>query len=436
MKVGNFILSHISDTFQSIKQPKNRHRFLAGISFQSVAMNISRAGQLAFTSYMIYLGFNESQMGIIISLLGFSQMLQFLSSILYERFSHPKRIILTLKVIRSTLLLLVAFVPLLFPVRFHYFFFFLLCLLRGVSENLVGGGYLEWTDRYVPSNMKGRYYAIRNTLFNATFMVISLCIGAILDRYDGVYVVYIFILLFGSLCGFIEVFILSKIPYGERSIKTGAPITSVIFAPLKDKKYRQFLLFTFLWMFSTNMGMSYLTIYAVKYMAYSYSFIATTFSCSAFVKMIVGPLWGRQIDFKSPDFVIFITACGFTLTVFSFLFLSATAPWIYSIVIIANGIFMIGFNVAKYNVDLRLSKGPLRNAYLSMGVTITGLGTFVSIYICSQLVHLLANINLQLFRYSLNIYQLMFLAASILHLIALYYFISFIYSKPKKSEVI
>ena len=410
------------------------NKFLSIIMLDSVILFLSGVPGIVLTSFLLFIDFSEEKIAVLISIASLTQLSQILSTAIYRKFRNKKKVIFTLKFVRSISLLCIPIVPLVFDTSYYFLVILIFIFIRDFSQNLIGGGFVEWNDSYITEERKGIYYGTRNVLHNGVFIVVSFIFGLILDSYKSSYFIYILIFAFALLMTIFQWLVLSKVPYKIPDIKDELPLFKTMFLPLKDKHYRSFITFSILWSLSLSLGRPLLTIYSVKYLTYSYSMIATVASLTAFFKLFSGLYFGKIVDKKSSNHVIIIAGLGFAISNFAYIFMSSSLPVIYILANVFNGIFMIGFNVAKFRLNLHLSKGINMNAYLSMNVFFSGLTAFLSIYLSSFFIKWAKSIDIRVLTYTLNSYQVLFFISGLFHLFALYYFVRTLNKKENINE--
>lgn len=176
---------------------------------------------------------------------------------------------------------------------------------------------------------------------------------------------------------------------------------------------------------SLSLGKPLMNVYVIKHLQFSYSLIAITGSLTAFIKLFSGIYQGKKIDIHCAKKVVIINGLGYGLTTFIFVFMSPNLPQIYIMASILNGIFMIGFNVSKFRLEMQLSKGTNMNAYISMNFFFSGLSVFVGTSMSGVLIRKMGDVGYILGSVTINSYQVLFLISGLLHVIAMIYFMKY-----------
>lgn len=413
---------------------EKRNRFYVFHVLENTINNLGNPGGIVFTSMFLYLALDESQIATLMSLAGLTTLLQIFSTLIYQKTTHKRRVILTFYFIRTFALFTIGLTPFFFDTGQIFPILFMLMLVRFGFLHLIGAGVAEWVDSYVPEGLKGRYYGRRNAMLNAGFIFTSFVIGQILDRFPPSDTLYLSFLTAAAVLYFFEWLILIRIPIIKKASRKTLNLKEIFSMPLHDRQYRRFIGFSILWMFANSLGRPLMNVYAVKYMDYTYSIIAITASTTAFIKVFSGIWFGHLLDRKSITYVVTLCGIGFGIFSLMFIFMMPESPVIYIISTVGLGIFMIGFNVAKFRLNVKLAQGEHMNVYISGNAFFIGLATFLSVYLSGLIIDIFKGFDLMIGTIHLNPYQLLFFASGTLHLIAVYYFVRLLGDKDDTGE--
>ena len=173
-------------------------------------------------------------------------------------------------------------------------------------------------------------------------------------------------------------------------------------------------------MFSWNFGRPFFNIYAIKHINLSYGFIAFVSSFTAVVKLLLAKIWGAGVDKYGWKKILKYTGLCFGFSHFLWIFISLDFHIIYFLFILLNGIFMIGLNISKFNVNLKLTDHEYRLSYMAVNSAITSVFSFVSTNISTIIIRII-DPTWKIF--SLDIFQLLFVIAGLLYILAIVYII-------------
>ncbi|GMQ60572.1 hypothetical protein AN1V17_49720 [Vallitalea sediminicola] len=397
---------------------KQKNVFLICIALRNVIESIAMPGNLVLTSFMIFLGLADYEMGYILGFIALTNIFQVFSPLIYEKFKSPKKMVLITRTLRFVIFYLIMLLPFLESSRFIILLFIIFTSMSFTS--LMGGTFLAWNDRIIPIDRKGRYYSTRNLIGNGVGILMPLCVGRVLDTYVHTTSLFMIIFIVSIIFAVGEIFIITRLEDYPLITKGKLSLKQTLTLPLKDPKYRQFIIFSLLWMFAWNFGRPFFNIYAIKYIKLSYGFIAFVSSFTAVIKLLLAKFWGAGVDRYGFKKILKYTGLCFMATHFLWLFISVDCHIIYFLFILLNGIFMIGFNIAKFNVNLKLTDHEHRLSYMAVNAAITAVFSFVSTNISTIIIRVI-DPSWKIF--SLDIFQILFGIAGILYLIALIYII-------------
>lgn len=398
-------------------------RFLISILFDTIANFVSNIYGIVFTSFMLYIGISDTRIAILLSFFGFAQLLQIFSTVIFYHYKHKKRIIYLFRFIRSLLLILTAFIPIVLPNHLYFYALAGLLILRLAMMNLQGGAFAEWNDYYVPESKKGQYYGTRNVLFNLITIILSFLFGILLDYYGGTSIFYLIAFSSSIIFTLISLSLIKDVPFPDKPRAETSSLRKEILVPLTDSSYLKFIGFSILWAFACGIGRPMINVYAIKHLNYTYSIIAIAGSLAAAFKLISGIYFGHMIDKKGGNYVVRLCGIGFGFSTILYAFMLPNNPIIFLLAHVLNGMFMIGFNVSKFRQNMQLSSGLHMTTYLSIHGFFMGLGTFISINISGFIIGLLENRTIKLLTLHINSYQILLVLSGFLNLFAVYYFV-------------
>lgn len=392
--------------------------FLLCIVLRNIFEYIANPSNLLLTSFMIYIGLADHEIGYIIGFIALTNVFQLFSPLIYEKFKSPKKMVIVTRVLRFSFFYLLLLVPFLENVRF---FILLVIIFTSTSFSaLMGATFLAWNDRIIPLERKGRYFSTMNLIGNGVSILLSLCFGKILDYYTHTTRLFMIVFIISIFFALGELYIITQLEDKALITKGEVPLGKFLTLPLKDPSYRGFIIFSLLWMFAWSFARPFFNLYAIKYIKLSYGYIAIVASFTAIIKMLIAKPWGAGVDRFGWKKIMNYTGLCFAITHFLWIFISEQTYLIYFIFVLLNGIFMIGFNIAKFNVNLSLSDHEHRLAYMGVNSAIMAIFSFVSTNMSTLIIR---NINPTWKIFTLDIFQILFVFAGFLYLLALLYII-------------
>lgn len=397
---------------------QEKNIFLLCIAVRNIFEFIANPGGLVLTSFMIFIGLADYEIGYIIGFIALTNVFQVFSPIIYEKFKSPKKMTLVARTLRFCIFYLIMLLPFMESFRFIILLFIIFTSMSFTS--FMGGTFLAWNDRIIPLERKGRYYSTRNLIGNGIGILLPLILGKILDYYVHTTRLFMIIFIVSIFFAIGELYIISQLDDYPLVTKGKLPLKKLLILPIKDSNYRSFIVFSLLWMFAWSFARPFFNLYAIKYIKLSYGYIALVASITSIIKLILAKPWGAGVDRYGWKKILKYTGLCFMATHFLWLFISIESHIIYFLFILLNGIFMIGFNIAKFNVNLKLTDHEYRLSYMAVNAAITALFSFISTNISTLIIRVI-NPTWRIF--SLDIFQILFGIAGLLYLLALLYII-------------
>ncbi len=203
-------------------------------------MTIGMIRGIFFTSFLLFLGIADGKIAILLSLVGLTQLLQPISAILYHHNKYKKSLILLFRALRTLTVVITPLIPILLDSRHYFFALFIVILLRFTFMNLIGGGFIEWNDKHVEEENKGKYYGLRNVVGNALFICLNLGLGILIDLYGSSLLFYTVTFIVVALIGIVDYKILDSITYEVDDSLDDIHFMEELRQPFKDKAYVNF----------------------------------------------------------------------------------------------------------------------------------------------------------------------------------------------------
>ncbi|WP_105614599.1 MFS transporter [Vallitalea okinawensis] len=405
---------------------KTRNRFFISFLSRGFIINLTTLSSVFMTSYVLFLGLEEWQIGVLASIMGLTGILQIFAPNIFNHFQSRKKAIFLFKVIQYISIYLLIIVPKLLTGEFQYYSMVLILFAFYSFHAINEIGFLEWNNKFVPLENKSEYFSTRNLLNNLIGMTSPFILGKVLDYFGGEYNTYLIIFLIYLIfvmVDMINIYFLEDMPLSVEH-KSKMPIMEQIKIVFRDKNYMTFIKFNLIWTFALFFGNAYYSYYAVKYQGLNLGFIGTIGSITAFIKMLTARKCGRKVDQYGWKKILIYAGIGFGLTNLLWFFVGISPMIIYPIIIFLKGLFMITANIAKFQANLMLGKEEYRIIYLSVNGCIMGVANFISSNVVSKIISVKDNKLIDQLASVLHVdyYLIIFMLSGLLHIIAILYF--------------
>ncbi len=380
------------------------------------------------TSYLLFLGATAKDIGLLAAIPSLLNILMIFAIKFYERAKSRKKVIVTFTILQYLFFYLIMIIPKIATGRYQITLLIGCFLFGNLFRALKGSGVVEWTNFYVPSSIKGKYFSNRNLLGNLVYIIVSLSVGKILDSYSSDYKIYVILFLITLVFSVVQIIGYLKVDdyTADFEIKPKTKFKDMFTLPLKHKAYRYFMLFSLSWNFARSLAAPYYTFYSKTVLTLDYTYIALIGSITCLLKIFVANPFGTLGDQKGWRNVLLYAGVLFALTNIAWGFVNPSTANMYPAVIIANGIFMIGTNIAIFNLNMDLSSSKYRLLFLGFNGTLTAIFSFIGPNLASFLMGQLKDTTIIIFGWLVNGYQIVFWISGILQIIVIYLFIQYL----------
>jgi MFS family permease len=364
-------------------RPELEQRALALILYDALAseaMGTLTTG-VFLAGFAVALGASNLAIGILAAVPFSVQLLQIPAVLLVERLRKRRDICVWAAGIGRFFLLTAAAAPLLRSRGAVFVLIASLAMYQGMAA--IGGcAWNSWMRDLVPTERHGRFFARRTAATTALAICLSFLGGILLDgwtRHFPSYPTLGYSLQFsvGAAIGFVGVYLLHITP--DRPM---APVTqrshpfALLSAPLRDRNFRQMIIFLSSWNFAVNLAAPFFTVYMLKSLHYSMTTILSLTITSQLSNLSALGLWGALIDRFSNKAVLGIAAplflvCTLAWTFTGLAWLQPARIYLLLMIHILMGVSTSGVGLASGNIAMKLSPAGEATPYLAANSVIT-----------------------------------------------------------------
>jgi len=287
---------------------------------------------------------------------------------------------------------------------------------------LTNNAWVSWMSDLVPRQRWGRYFGLRNTIVGIVGMAVSYGGAQLLDYFknnghaaEG----FGWVFLTAGLASTAAAILLGVQSHPPR-VPQPFQLHETITVPLKDKRFRRLLTFLAFWFLTSGIASPFYGVHMLGNLGMPYSLAVLYGVFAGVLALLFQLVWGKVIDRMHPKPVLAINFIGIAFLPLMWLF--ATPKFLLPIWIDAafTGVFWTGVNAALFNIMLgSISENRLKESYLALFTTVTGLGSFISALLGGAIAEALAGFKLELFGMSFINYHVLFLTASLFRFLAL-----------------
>lgn len=251
-----------------------------------------------------------------------------------------------------------------------------------------------WMADLIPARIRGRFFARRNVYCLTVQIIATVALGLLLDRVsppavrkaiqdgelhaqDVPWLVWTLLGVFiiAGVMGTLDVWLFRRVrEIYPRSPRERIGLLEIIVAPLREKRFRRYVLSLATVTFGVALSMPFCGVFCQKVLGFNNL-------QAMIVLMLWGPLgslasssfWGRVIDRWGGRPILVITTVGIALNIWGWMFMTPGGQFMAAAVNIFGGIAWCGYGIARTNMDFgfidrggRSTYGASTNVILAM----------------------------------------------------------------------
>jgi len=341
----------------------------------SQAMATLTAGPF-LVAFALKLGASNLFIGLLAAIPALAQLIQIPSVYLVEQVRNRRAISVSATAVSRGFLILVALIPFLTAPQAGLAILILALFFYSGVGAISTAGWNSWMRDLIPMEELGSFFARRMRYAMALGLALSLLAGIFLDLWKKTLPAYELrgysvLFLLGAMAGWLGSYFISTIPE-PRMVLTAKrrTFTEMLSKPFRDANFRKLLLFMGSWAFAINLAAPFFTVYMLKRLEMSMSFLIGMMVLSQSVNIFFLKIWGGFSDHFSNKSVLRVCAPLYLLCVLGWTF--TTMPERYFLTVpllivihIALGIAVAGTTLAAGNIGLKLAPKGQATAYLA-----------------------------------------------------------------------
>jgi MFS family permease len=343
----------------------------AMITFTSGAFLIAMA---------LLIGASNFQIGLLAALPTFTNIFQLISIWLVRKFHNRKAVTVLSTILARVPLVIIGSLLLLFPedisvntlivfLFFHFFF-----------GSIAGPSWNSWIKDIVPHQSLGAYFSRRTSYTQALNVVLSVMLALTVDYIKNRHqeyelLAYAIMFALAGIVGIIGAVILSRVSEPQTYLAR-ENIFRLLKRPLQDTNFVRLLTFNSAWVFALNIATPFFTVYMMKSMQLSLSYIIGLTVISQLFGIFTVRIWGAYADKYSNKTIIAILAPLYILCMIAWCFVGIYTRFyanlgLLVVIHIFTGISTAGVNLSLTNIGLKLAPSEDAIVYLSARNIIT-----------------------------------------------------------------
>lgn len=401
------------------RMSEDRQRLLMCNYTSNVIANL--VGGTFWTGFLLLMNADDAFIGTMTMIATAANMLQFFAPLLLERFGRRKSLLV---VLRGALYLLnVLFVGLipLFPAASQMKLTMLAVTVLSVNilNAVISPGISIWHMQSIPQNVRPHFFSVITMTVGAVVVAVNLAGSKVVDfmtargmAYEG------FMILRGvalALCAveLVLYFKINEYPYESTGAKFR--LRDLVLEPMHNKLYLRTVAVTFLWNIAANMPGSYYTVYLLRNLGVSYSYITVISMINIPVTLFLTPLW-RRVLAKHGWFKTLYLSVGVFLTHFIVLACVTKKTLIlYPLSQVLAYVFAVGINLSFTGIPYVNMPEKRQTAFIGFYASVANLAALMGVTIGKYFVIFTEKLHLRFFGFEVvNKQALMVFAAAML----------------------
>ena len=401
---------------------EDRARLLTYNYTANVVANL--IGGSFFTGLLILMNADDSFIGSMTMIATAANMLQLFAPLLLERFERRKKLLVTLRLVMQVFnVLVIGLIPLFpAPQQARLAMVAVSVLIVNILNAFMAPGFTVWHIQSIPGNVRKPFFSLITMTVGALVALCNLLASFLVDAFKAGGLEYWGLLLLRVLAfGLVifEFFQLSRVqeyPYEKSGEKLS--VRGLLLEPLKNRLYLRTVLVVFLWNVTANIPGSYYTVYLLKDVGVSYTYIMTVNLINVPIVLCLTPLWSRILR-RLGWFNTLATAMSLYLVHYVGLaFVSKGTLALYPVTLIAAFFLAIGINLSFTGIPYVNIPKQNQTAYIGFYSTAANLAALLGVTFGRFFIQFSEKLRVSLFGFEMGNKQLLVLITAALMLLA------------------
>ncbi len=427
---------------------QNKDRLPASV-FRNILLDIGLANIYAalnsgvfLTGYLLLLGASNVQIGLITSLPLLANITAPVFSFFIDRSKERKKLCLRALLPVRLLWFLLAALPLLlfykllaYPLIIFTVIYFIMTLL-GV---FVASSWLPWIGDLIPEETRGHYFGKRIIAGGLAALVFTVAGGQYIDYFKAApHFGFSSMFFFSAVFGVLSYIFLSRIPEVEPTPAAGESftLTSIprkLLQISKDKNFMKLVSFNASLNFAIALLSTYLNVYMLKELKMSYTLITAFAVVNMVMNLVLTGFWSKIVD-KYGCKPVMLICMRFIGIIPFFWFFSGWSYWVILPLNAVGGIVWSGFNLAQFNIMLKLTPSNERASYMGFNTLVVSLVSFIAPLLGGILLDSMKDFRFTFWFLSFGSFQIMFIISGLLRSLPLNYLKKLVEPKETKED--
>ena len=376
--------------YKGDRTSKNRERLFVFNLASNLRINL--IGGSFLTGLLLLMDADDGFIGLTSMISTAANVLQIIAPSLINRAKNRKRVLLMMRIAFQIVnVIFIGLIPM-FPVSSQFKLMLVAVSLLFVHSlsALHAPSISTWHIKFVPGNIRVRYYALFNRINGILVFVGTLVASKVLDIFKANGLEYMGLLTLRAVATImliIEIVMLIKLDPPNDEDEHRVSLKEMFTLPIKAKSYLcTAVACTVLWNVVANIPGSYYTVYLLDNVKVSYTFITTVNLLNLPMLMFVTPLWSKYKQ-KTSWMVLLATSMGiYAVQYLIFPFVTANALWLYVAAMLFACFGAVGINLAFGGIPYMNIPKENQSVYIAFYSTIANIAAFTGVTIGRTLI--------------------------------------------------
>lgn len=329
------------------------------------------------TAYLLYLGANSQQIGIVLAVPAIANLLQILSAMYMQKIQNRKIAFVLFASVHRLIGLMAGVIPFIFPKEIWMAAFIIIFLLYSSINAFAGVIWTSLISDMVPGQLRGKYFGIRNVITSAVNSIGLYITGVIIDRYEGALGFNIMFIL-AAITVVMNIIYFTRYPNPEFEKPQEMKVSTFVLRPFIDKIFFKGLLFLTVWTFIITMTHPFFSYVMLDVLGVRYQTVSNLVILQTVSSMLGFYICGRLSRVYS-ERTLLLSSLPFLAAAALLWGLLAILPQVLVLVLI---FICLGIGLGSYNQQIFIfmigsSPKAERPIYIAVFSAITGLAGFL-----------------------------------------------------------
>jgi len=263
-------------------------------------------GGVFLSGFAIYLGASDEVVSYLNLTPTICGVFLVIGGIFMENVHSKKKAVIALTIFSKLFICIVITIPLFVPENYRQQVLLAVLIVAYILQALNGLIINKWFISIVPTNIRGRYFALRQAFAVSVNVAFPLVTGWFMDTVQDKYIGFVVLYSLGLLAMAVEVFAFGNIdePAVDSIEKKKIKITDIIRLPLQNREFCLYCINLFIFYVFLYFSYSFMNVYLIRYLKLSYIVINLINMLSAILQILMLRFWGKLSDKCGHQFVM------------------------------------------------------------------------------------------------------------------------------------